>query len=97
MQCQLTIHTSYVMNHFCQSPDDEMLCLPSKNASAEFVWLVNLMNRVYSNQGVPLTLLSGNGGSHSKMIYSCDWNENGILTTGLDRNLCLWEVDASDL
>ena len=28
MQCQLTIHTTYVMNHFCQSPDRSMLCLP---------------------------------------------------------------------
>ena len=35
MQCQLTIHTTYVMNHFCQSPDKSMLCLPSKNGSAE--------------------------------------------------------------
>ena len=34
-QCLTTIHTSYVMNHFCQSPEEEMLCLPSRNASAE--------------------------------------------------------------
>lgn len=45
-----------------------------------------------------MTLLTGyTGGGHSKMIYSCDWNENGILTTGLDRNLCLWNVNMSDL
>ena len=37
-QCLTTIHTSYVMNHFCQSPEYEMLCLPSRNASAESAW-----------------------------------------------------------
>lgn len=35
LQCLKNIHTSYVVNHFCASPDSSMLCLPSKNASAE--------------------------------------------------------------
>ena len=35
LQCLVTIHTSYVMNHFSQSPEEDMLCLPSRNASAE--------------------------------------------------------------
>lgn len=81
-QCLTTIHTSYVMNHFCQSPEDEMLCLPSRNASAE----------IYSSQGDPLMILSGMGSGHNKMIWTCDWNENGILTAGLDRSIVLWDV-----
>ena len=58
LQCLRTIHTSYVVNHFCESPEDGMLCLPSKNASAEFVCAWDVMGRVYSSQGVPLTLLA---------------------------------------
>lgn len=50
------------------------------------------MGRVYSSQGVPLTLLAGNGNGHNRMIYTCDWSEKGILTSGLDRNICLWEM-----
>lgn len=92
LQCLRTIHTSYVVNHFCESPEDGMLCLPSKNASAEFVCAWDVMGRVYSSQGVPLTLLAGNGNGHNRMIYTCDWSEKGILTSGLDRNICLWEM-----
>lgn len=49
--------------------------------------------RIYSSHGVPLTILSGEGSGHSRMIVSCDWNDNGILTAGLDRMICLWDVN----
>ena len=54
--------------------------------------LGHMRHRIYSSQGDPLMILSGMGNGHNKMIWSCDWNENGILTAGLDRSICLWEV-----
>lgn len=58
--------------------------------------LRGIIGRIYSSQGVPLTLLSGNGNGHNRMIYTCDWSEAGILTAGLDRNICLWEASPTD-
>ena len=53
---------------------------------------VKLRDRVYSTQGDPVTILSGMGNGHTKMICACDWNQHGILTTGLDRGIVLWNV-----
>ena len=41
---------------------------------------------------MPMTILSGAGNTHTKMIWTCDWNSKGILTAGLDRNIALWDV-----